>query len=386
MKISVIVPVYNGELYIEKCITSILEQTYTEFELILVNDGSTDHSGTICEKFANKDRRIKVVHKKNGGLISARITGIEEAKGKWISFVDSDDWIDTFFLERMINVAEKSAADIVISGCISENSGVSEKITNLIPSGIYEENELEMSFIPKMLYYQGFYQFGILPYMCNKIFNREILKKCYENIDTKIYDGEDVAVVYPYILYSKRIAVIDECMYHYRIHEKSMTFQKKKGFYENVSRLYIHLYKIFSTSKYYEVMLPQLNQYMRLMIWIGIPEENRKKEGYLFPFEKVPYGSDVILYGAGAVGIEYYQQLKRSNYCNIVTWVDRNYLGMAGQGFLIESPNMISFKKYDYIVIANIKEEIRKEIKEFLLEMGISENKIIMGEEVININ
>lgn len=103
--------------------------------------------------------------------------------------------------------------------------------------------------------------------MCNKVFHKEFLKSCYLNIDTKIYDGENVAVTYPYLLSSKKVVVMDAPMYHYRIHENSMTNKRDRGFYENVSRRYLHLNRVYKASKYYEVTCPRQDKYMRMMIW-----------------------------------------------------------------------------------------------------------------------
>lgn len=382
MNISVIVPIYNGELYVEKCINSILIQTNRSFELILVDDGSTDNSGKICEAFAEKDSRVKVIHKKNGGLIDARITGIEAAKNDLISFVDADDWIDEVFLERMAAVLEDKNADIVISGCMAEKCGFSRTIENLVSPGVYEGDKLINGFFPRMLYYKGFYEFGVMPYMCNKMFRRELLKSSYLNIDTKIYDGEDVAVVYPYLLSSKKVVVIDDPMYHYRIHENSMTNKRDRGFYENVSRLYLHLNKAFKASKYYEVMGPQLDEYMRMMIWKGTPAEVRgKTEQYFFPFARVLQNSDIILYGAGEVGKKYYQQIVRTKYCRIVSWVDKNFVELWAQGLSVEDPETVLEHKFDYIIIANMKDKIRNEIKSYLISHGVKEEMIVMGEE-----
>ena len=382
MNISVIVPIYNGELYVEKCINSILAQTNRCFELVLVDDGSTDNSGKICETFAEKDSRVKVIHKKNAGLINARITGIEAAKNELISFVDADDWIDEMFLERMAAVLEDKNADIVISGCMAEKCGFSRTIENLISPGVYEGDKLINCFFPHMLYYKGFYEFGVMPYMCNKMFRRKFLKSCYFNIDTKIYDGEDVAVVYPYLLFSKKVVVIDDPMYHYRLHENSMTNKRDRGFYENVSRLYLHLNKAFMASKHYEVMGPQLDEYMRMMIWKGTPAEVRgKTEQYFFPFARVLQNSDIILYGAGEVGKKYYQQIMRTKYCRIVSWVDRDYMELSAQGLSVEAPETILKYTFDYIVIANVKDKIRNEIKSYLISRGVREEMIVMGEE-----
>ena len=111
--ISVIVPVYNVEKYLEKCIDSILSQTFKNFEIILVDDGSTDSCGIICDEYERLDNRVKVIHKINGGLSSARNSGLEIASGEYVAFVDSDDWIDKNMYQELYNEAKKNNADIV---------------------------------------------------------------------------------------------------------------------------------------------------------------------------------------------------------------------------------------------------------------------------------
>ena len=105
-KISVIVPVYNVEKYLHRCVDSILAQTFTDFELLLINDGSKDSSGVICDEYAAKDSRVLVFHKENGGVSSARNMGLDNAKGEWISFVDSDDWVEKEYLETLYQDGE----------------------------------------------------------------------------------------------------------------------------------------------------------------------------------------------------------------------------------------------------------------------------------------
>ena len=114
--ISIIVPIYNSEKYLERCINSILNQTYTNFELILINDGSKDSSLKICRKYASKDNRIVVIDKENEGVSIARNMGIQRAKGELISFVDADDYIEKTFLEDMLNVMSKYNVDYVTCG------------------------------------------------------------------------------------------------------------------------------------------------------------------------------------------------------------------------------------------------------------------------------
>jgi len=140
-KISIIVPVYNVELYLGKCIDSILNQTFSGFELILVNDGSLDNCGSICDSFAKLDRRVKVIHKGNGGLSSARNAGLEIACGEYIGFVDSDDYIERQMYETLYNQATETSSDIVVCDfyMIDENGKILNNEKNqVIPSQVIE--------------------------------------------------------------------------------------------------------------------------------------------------------------------------------------------------------------------------------------------------------
>lgn len=377
MYVSVIVPIYNAESFLEKCLDSIVSQSHQDMEIILVDDGSDDGSGRICDDFAGRDSRIRVIHKKNEGLICARMTGLEMSGYENIAFVDADDWIEKDFLEQMVCEMKKTQADIVISGCIYERNGRADYRTNELPRGVYENERLTEILFPRMLHDHGFYRFGILPYMWNKLFRRQILKQCYENIDTRIYDGEDAAVVYPYLLLSEKAAVISECLYHYRIHSESMTYKKKNNYYENVSRLYLHLHKACLESKFYDKMLPQLNQYMRRMVWLGDPDCFLETEEIFFPFRDIIAGSDIILYGAGRMGKIFYHQLKRTDYCNVVSWVDKNYLKITKPEMTIESPEAIMSKTFDYLVIAVSDKRVQKEIVRKMQKYGVSGKKIV---------
>lgn len=374
---SVIIPIYNAEKFLGKCLDSVLNQTYEKYEVILVDDGSDDMSGVMCDRYADKNSRIRVIHKKNEGLICARISGIEMARGDWIAFVDADDWVEDIFLECLANVMESEGVDIVISGCIYEESENRIFEKNNIASGLYEKNNLVKDIYAKMLYYKDFFQFGILPYMWNKLFRKDLIKKCYENIDVEIYDGEDVTVVYPYLLLAERVMVISECLYHYRIHKESITANKGDGYYENVSKLYIYLNTTFKKSIYYNILLPQLNQYMRMMIWQSDPDSFIKSQQIFFPFCSVPCGSNIILYGAGRFGQTYFHQLQKTGYCKIIAWVDKNCYNIRGVECIIESPEVIAIKEFDYIVIAVFDKKIQEEICMDLSKYGLSREKMI---------
>ena len=264
IKISVVVPIYNAGKYLQICLNSIINQTYQNFEAILVDDGSTDDSGLICDQLAGQDERIQVIHKRNEGLICARKTGLMAAHGEYIAFVDADDWVDADFLETGVRRMEYEKADIVITGCIRENGVCPEIVQNRIGSGIFDVLGLANEVYPRMLHYEAFYEFGILPYIWNKFYKKQLLELCYEDIDTRIYDGEDVAVVYPYLLKVQKAVITEDAKYHYRIHSESMTANRREDYYENTARLYLRLASKFQETAYCQCMMPQLDSYMRI--------------------------------------------------------------------------------------------------------------------------
>lgn len=149
--ISIIVPVYNTEKYLKRCVNSILAQTYTDLEIILVDDGSKDSSGFICDEYAKQDQRIKVVHKKNGGVSSARNLGLDLAQGEYIAFVDSDDYLDSNMYEEMYKVALKYNCEVVLTDCIKEYTNESQLYTHDIRSGYYNLSQLKEEYYPHLL-------------------------------------------------------------------------------------------------------------------------------------------------------------------------------------------------------------------------------------------
>ena len=236
--ISVIVPVYNTEKYLEECIDSILKQTYKNTEIILVDDGSTDNSSIICDSYAKQHRCIKVVHKKNGGLISARKAGLLESKGEYICFVDSDDYIDSFYLEKCYDLFNEFNADIVCMGLtLFDGKGIIEKRQEKHFSGFYSKNELITSVYPNLLSMPPFFHFGIMPSLCTKCFKKKVITDLYNSIPSHITLGEDAAISYPSLLRANSIYVSNDCGYMYRQHTSSMTHSYDPNLYSKVEKL-----------------------------------------------------------------------------------------------------------------------------------------------------
>lgn len=221
--ISIIVPIYKVEKYIRQCVESIMAQTHKDIEIILVDDGSPDNCASICDEYALSDSRIKVVHKENSGLISARKAGLEASKGEYVCFVDGDDYIEKDMYEHIANAIEKTNADCIITQFIFEYPDNPAKSNYKLDKEYYTREEIEKEIFPTMLFDNQYYRFGIFPCCWTKVFRREILLKYLPNTDNRIRMGEDIAFTYPCIMDCRSIAFVDKALYHYRINSESMT-------------------------------------------------------------------------------------------------------------------------------------------------------------------
>ena len=210
--ISVIIPVYNVEEYLSKCIESVINQTYTNLEIILINDGSTDLSGNICDEYSKKDSRIKIIHIENSGVSTARNVGINNANGDWIVFVDSDDWIESNFCENLYDVAmSNKEVDIVCSGYKRIYSDKEEIINCSKQKITYSAYQ----YLLKLLNVQNGYGF------CHM---KLIRKKCLRDIrfNPNIKVGEDALFNIQLIRNIKKVMIFGEALYNYRFNENSL--------------------------------------------------------------------------------------------------------------------------------------------------------------------
>ncbi len=226
VKFSVIVPIYKVEKYLDKCIESILNQTYSDFELILVDDGSPDNCPQMCDDYAKKDNRIKVIHKKNGGLVSARNAAIQVATGEYVCYVDGDDWISEKLLETVYDKAiEKYSPDMVIFNIVKQYENEQQLIPNDLKEGLYDKEQLEKQIYPYMMYnpQKSFCKGLVFPAACNKIYRTRILKEHFCS-DERIRMGEDNAFVFECLYYSDKLYVCTDTLYYYnQLNEGSIT-------------------------------------------------------------------------------------------------------------------------------------------------------------------
>lgn len=223
MKISVIVPIYKVEKYLEKCIKSIINQTFSDLEIILVDDGSPDNCPHICDDFARQDSRITVIHKENGGLVSARQAGLEKAQGELVAFVDGDDWIEPDMYERAVCALDKTGADIAITQFYYSYPDKEIKSEYKLKKEFYTKEDIKNEIIPSMLFTGKYYDFGIYPNCWTKIIRRSLLEKHLPSVDKRIKMGEDAAFTYACIMEAKSLCFVDDALYHYIINYDSMT-------------------------------------------------------------------------------------------------------------------------------------------------------------------
>ncbi len=215
--ISIIVPIYNVEKYLSKCIESLLNQTYTNIEILLVNDGSTDNSKKICEQFKGKDSRIKLINKENGGLSDARNKGLQKSIGKYITFVDSDDYVEKNYIETLYSLITKFNSEIAIAD-FRVIKGDKQKIKE---KDIKEYCITSEKAIDEMLY-SDFYYISA----CSKLYKKEL----FENVEfPKGKMFEDVGTTYKLIIKANKIACTNKKIYNYVIRNNSITTSKFKS-------------------------------------------------------------------------------------------------------------------------------------------------------------
>ena len=204
--ISIIVPIYNSEAYLEKCINSIILQTYKNWELLLINDGSIDHCKEICNSYAEVDRRIKVFHKENEGVSTARNIGIDNAKGKWIAFIDSDDFVREKYLENLLSHTSDNV-DLVISYAEWFYNDTSKK--NLYPSKLVQEDRFYLIFTENGIHYYT------APW--SKLFRLDLINEIKLRFDCNIHCGEDLIFFISYMLKAKSIYISSDTDYCYNV-------------------------------------------------------------------------------------------------------------------------------------------------------------------------
>ncbi len=263
--ISIIVPIYNVEKYIKQCVDSILAQTYKNIEVILVDDGSPDNCPQICDSYAAVDNRVKVVHKKNGGLMSARQAGLKAASGDYIGFVDGDDWIEPDMYADFACLLDQYSPDMALCEFLYSFPGKDTNSNQLLKKSFFTKKEMEEQLYGSMLFKEPYYSFGINPCCWSKIFKKELLESNLYNVTPNIKIGEDAAFTYPCLLQADSLAYSEKYAYHYRVNPESMTKAYDKNCESTVMIPYEILKNVFYKYDGYNLM-NQLDYFLLSLI------------------------------------------------------------------------------------------------------------------------
>lgn len=374
--ISVLVPIYNIEPYLRKCIDSIIGQTYTNLEIILVDDGSVDECGTICELYAEQDQRISVIHKKNEGLVAARKSGLAIAKGEYILNVDGDDWIESDMVERLLSALIQTGSDVAQTGYIEEGGKGKKQIYDFVVEKIDSSSRTRLveSWMEKK------------PIVDNQIFTKlmqkEIFQKAYECVPDDMSYGEDCIFLTYLILQDIQIIMVDSCLYHYRIREGSLSHTvydvnwllKEDGLTQYLSSLFQKRFPAMNRDIFETWVVNRKLHAMKLLtkkydVVAGL---------YHFNNPELLVGKKIIVYGAGMVGSDYILQLSRYEGIQIVAWVDKEYQNYHYKYREVQPVSALLQLKFDYIVIAVLDERVQQLIKDDLIsKYHIDETKIV---------
>jgi glycosyltransferase involved in cell wall biosynthesis len=374
--VSIIIPIYGVEIYLKKCIESVLNQSYSNLQIILVNDGSKDNCAEICDHYSKLDPRIIIIHKENEGLVNARKSGLSLAQGEFVTFVDGDDWVGENFIYNLLQPAIKYNTDLTIAGYLREFYGKEDKIIPKLATGYYSKESLTDKILPNALYNGIFFQHGISTYVWNKLFKIAKLKNYLNIIDKNIVMGEDAALTYPYLFNCDNIYITDATDYIYRQRPNSIvkSVPNLTLEYSQLSLLFKHLKKHVSYFIHVDLQ-KQLKLYFYAQILIrsgGVINDDIKT----IPFSNIETAKDVVIYSSGSFGQHLISSLQKLNYYNIISWIDEDHVESQIFGLEVNSIDHILEVDFDLVLIASIDEKYTTSAINKLKNLGIANDKI----------
>lgn len=380
--LSVIVPVYNSNHYLKKCLRSISIQTYENLEIIVIDDGSTDGSIEICKEFAAGEPRMHIFYEEHLGVTLARKKGICEAKGKYITFVDSDDWIEADYFEKMMEHSDN--ADILIALRIVWEQGKKYfALSKSVGEGMYEGEQ--RGDIWRKMFPITDSNDSIAWKLWDKIFKTELLKGGLDNVPNSIYWGEDFCLCVQAMLQSDRMKIVDVLGYHYHVNASSITNVFHDDLLLNWHYVYQYLHGLLKSDVQNESR-KQLLEYLDIFMVLMFRQECPKFFGsahrteelfYYYPYYARLMNAKVVLYGAGNVGQSYYRQIMQDGESTIVAWVDKNFRKYRAEGLDVWSVDSLRERYFDYVIIALYNEDSAMMVKRSLIQYGIPENIIL---------
>ena len=375
-KVSIIIPVYNTESYLKRCLDSVVKQSYRNLQIIIIDDGSTDQSGEMCDEYALKDARIEVIHTENGGSVKARKSGLIKAKGEYVGFVDSDDYLDMDMVSVLVKGMDETGADFVHTGYKEIKDGKKLECINFFER-IFEFKTVE----DKEEFFRQFYlniknNQTISYSIWSKLFRRELILKCFNELDDMQQVGEDALCLARCILESNKIYLLPVALYNYCTRSNSLSHEEAEDFFPKQVVLCSHVIRLLQYYGYSEKWKPEIYDFLKSSL-LPVVKTEKKQIMNQFYLSNIDFlkGKKVIIYGAGAVGIDIYMQLIGYKEIEIVCIVDEKVRFV--NDIEVRNKCEIPSIEYDLILIAVQRSAVMEQIKEGLLEFGIDENCIV---------
>ncbi len=378
--ISVIVPIYNLDAYLYQCVNSIVQQTYKNLEIILVDDGSTDNAVEICEFFRKSDPRIRVIAKPNGGLVSARKAGLNESSGKYVYYVDGDDWIDPDCIEQYFNIAKRDGSEIVIGDYSREFLGNFVVMRNTLKPGFYDRQSIERVLLPTMIYDGNFFNHGLKTYSWGKLYERKVVAQLQNSVPNEVMIAEDAALVYPAIFKANSVSLtnIVGCNYRQRPNSmlKSTNFDPEEP--NRIASAFAYMSSVFGARAAGYGLVDQLQAYFSAttIIRFGgfLHDEPTYNKYHLFG--SLPQGSRLALYNSGSFGQHVYRYLKASTCYQLAGWFDKDFKESQLLKMPVANPEDIDACDFDYLVVPSFDLQVHSEVNSLFDRLKLPKSKI----------
>ncbi|WP_024866212.1 DUF4422 domain-containing protein [Butyrivibrio sp. FCS014] len=378
--ITVIIPMYNTENYIERCLSSVTAQSYTDLEIIVIDDGSTDGSAEKVRALAQKDRRIRLIEQENHGLVYSRKVGISKALGEYVLFVDSDDYLEPDAVEKMAALAADNQADVVACGAIFEADGspANRKVAkNYVEAKLYADDQGK-ELAAKLFCAEDFCTMALLPFLWNKLWKTELIKEYVLRADDRFTVGEDVAIGFPAIMAANRILVSEYAGYHYCQRQSSMmrgaAGENKE--YVNACRIYRYLAGLSNEMNRSDKAKDGLHRFLVNQLMTRCYEKtNRdlKTTGLAGFTETMP--QKLVIYGAGELGKAVYSYA--SLRANVEAWIDRDAEYLRALGYDVALPDETDIPEDCPIIVAVFDARAVRSITAYLTSRGVAKERII---------
>lgn len=364
--LSVVVAVYNVEAYVERAIDSIIGQTYKKLEIILVDDGSTDRSGAICDSYAEQDDRIIVIHKENGGLISARKAGISQATGEYVTNFDSDDWIEEDAYEQVMKKVRVFRPDMLTFGFKKEFGNLVEEYKPGLKEGIYSKDELWMN-LNSDISKEKFYYRPINVSQWSKVTKTDIIRKYQMDCPDLGSKNEDELVIFPCLLNINSLYCHEGTYYHYCLRKNSVTWDAQEKNYDHYKIVANHLIKAYRECKNKDKIEECILLYKVFVLLIVDFMEKMFDVDKCLCYPKLNRGNRIIVYGKGLLAERLMNEIRKLDFCDIVANIDRTDADII---------RYMSEDQYDNIVMAVLDATILNKSIDNLLSLGVKEEKI----------